>query len=205
MTQLFNLNGGAEITSLDGAYGFYVVTVDSEGEPLQSGFVTLDTLKTFINTDPSVVPSSNPWRGCTLNRTSAFGKSSNTSWEAVPWQTARDDTDSFWSMTDPARITVPVGVTKMRFSCAVLYPANSSGYRGIALYKNGSTSAPGRFYQTVSAATLAHGMSAISAVMDVEEGDYFELRLLQNSGSTLDVSSSSSQTWFQGEVIEAAV
>lgn len=206
MTQLFNLNSGNEITSLDGAYGFYVVTVDSGGTPLQSGFVTLDTLKTFVNTNPSVVPSSNPWRGCLLNRTSVLSKASNALWEPVPWQAAAFDSDSLWSIVNPTRITVPVGVTKMRFSGAVTFPTNATGHRGLALYKNDSATVFGRFRETMSAtATLSTGISAESAVMEVEEGDYFELKILQNSGSPLDIPVDTTPVWFQAEIVEASV
>lgn len=204
MTQLFNLNGGNEITSLDGAYGFYVVTVDSEGAPLQSGFVTLDTLKTFINTDPSVVPSSNPWRGCRVSLTADQSIASGSSFSTVSWQTAEIDTDEIWSIGAPTRLTVPIGVTKVRVSINLLWALNGTGLRFVTTRMNGSTQPGAASTVAPGSSTSQSSISASSAVMEVSAGDYFELRVAQNSGSALNIQAPDGRTWFEMEIVEAS-
>lgn len=206
MTKLFNLNGGTEITTLDGDFGFYVVTVDSEGVPVQSGFVTLATLKTFINTDPSVVPSSNPWRGALVYKTSAASVANNTAFN-VPFDTENYDTDSIWSIGSPTRLTVPTGVTKVRLSGLAYWPA-AAGSASISIIKNGATAADAYVgqgsFRVASASSSPLGpvrVQAQTAVISVTAGDYFEMRVVQIFGSTTNLEANS---WFQMEILEAS-
>lgn len=204
MTQLFNLNSGTEITSLDGAYGLYIVTVDGGGNPVQSGYVTLATLKNFINTDPSVVPSSNPWRGCQVSL-SANQSIPNSAFTVVNFGAEDIDTDSIWNIGAPSRLTVPVGVSKIRLSAGVSWSGNSTGLRYLEFYKNGGGVPPaGSVAQGIPANTNYNAVNCTGGVMSVSAGDYFELRVLQNSGGSLNVLNNS-RTWFQMEIIEATV
>lgn len=208
MAQLFDLNGGVEITSLDGAYGFYIVTVDSEGNPVQSGFVTLDTLKTFINTDPSVVPSSNPWRGCQVALSTNFTVA-NDVLTAVSFEAEAIDTDDIWNVVTPTRLTVPTGVTKVRISANVQWALNATSMRAMYLYKNGAGVPAGSFGSTIpgsptTGSSSLSAMNGVSGIMEVTSGDYFELRVLNRSGGNLDILSGP-RTWFEIEIVEATV
>ncbi|HSL57759.1 MAG TPA: hypothetical protein VK866_07950, partial [Acidimicrobiales bacterium] len=44
----------------------------------------------------------------------------------VAWDGTSRDTDGFWDATEPARLTVPAGVTKVRLSAFVMLTATSS-------------------------------------------------------------------------------
>lgn len=204
MAKLFDLNGGAEITSLDGAYGFYIVTVDGGGNPVQSGFVTLDTLKTFINTDPTVIPSSNPWRGCRVNLT-ATQSIANAAFATVSWQAEDVDTDSIWSIGSPTRLTVPTGVTKVRLTTSLNFDYSTTGNRAVSLRKNGTTVNGGFGAQAPAPSSTLNftAVNAASSVLSVTAGDYFELRVAQTSGGALNLLNDA-RTWFEMEILEAS-
>lgn len=198
--ELFDLNGGVGLTSaeLDGAMGFYLV------DPVNgSRFVTLEELKTFVNTDPTVVPSSVPWRGArvslTANQTFSAGIQA-----AVSWGAADVDTDNFWSISAPTRLTIPTGITRVRLTMQGRWNPNGSGVRQLMLAKNGSATLEGRASTTIGAGTSTnHEHGARSAVLDVVATNYFEILGFQNSGGNLALLDSPA-TWFEIEVVEAS-
>lgn len=172
--------------------------VDSDGN---SRKVTLDDLKTFINTDPTVVPSSVPYRGALVRRTSALSLAPSTTTPVI-FQEELRDTDDFFSLGSPTRLTVPVGVTKVRLKSNVRFASNASGIRYCFHSKNGALFI-GRGYVNQAALGAFLTQNFQSAVLDVVEGDYFELNVFQNTTGNLNLDFE--DTWFEMEVVEATV
>lgn len=165
--------------------------------------VPLSTLKTWINTNPTVVPSSEPYRGCRLKLTAAESIAASPSEPIITWDAAGRDTDSFWSAGDPTKIVIPSGVTKARLSCSLHWDTTSGNYRRGELLKNGAL-VEGGFRASLNysvAGNDTHG--AISDVLDVSSGDYFQVRTRQNSGGTRTILADET-TWFALEVVEAS-
>lgn len=145
-----------------------------------------------------------PYRGALLRRTSSLiGVAAPV---LVPWQDAHYDTDGFWSAGTPSRITIPAGVTKVRFSGSVaLASSTNAGGVFLSLERNGAGGPPGAGVFTVRATTTGYGNNDYqchSAVIPVAEGDFFELRVNFTNVNWDDIVASDSRTWFAVEVVE---
>lgn len=179
--------GGSELLHL----------VDADGTSVR---LTLAALKTFINTDPSVVPSSLPYRGARVRRTSNISIANNTV-TAVSWQNADLNTDSIWSLGAPTRLVVPTGVTKVRLSAGARWTATGGGLAQISMMKNGA-----QFHGAPAfdgPGSSVQDMNIASSPVSVTSGDYFELNVWQNSGAARSVAAFE-WTWFGLEVVEAS-
>ena len=112
------------------------------------------------------------------------------------------DTDTIHdNATNNTRLTVPTGVTYVRFTAHGRYgadgtPANSG--RSISLYKNGVSLDGISDWASIDTYDLGEGMNFSSPVLAVVATDYFELNAWQNSGGALTLS----DIWFSMEVIE---
>ena len=100
------------------------------------------------------------------------------------------DTDSIHdNATNNTRLTVPSGVSYVRISALIYFSVNNTGDRNIRVYKNGSFS-----YEVsqkgIQTAVMAQGVSIWPALYNVSSGDYFEIKVYQNSGITLNVANS---------------
>ena len=103
--------------------------------------------------------------------------------------------------TFPTRITIPPGFHgKMQMACTVVFSADTTetGYRQVFSRLSGT----GFPFGYISATTLggySNGGSvsvvAQSPVLDVLQGDYWELFAYQNSGSALNVRNVTSTWW----------
>ncbi|RWO39492.1 MAG: hypothetical protein EOS11_22120 [Mesorhizobium sp.] len=202
--ELLDLNGGVGLTSgeVAAAQGLYVVDADGN-----SRFVSFANLKTAINTDPTVVPSSEPWRGVTLRRTSDLtGVATGTS---VAWQAAVRDTDSFWTAGSATRITIPAGITKVRLFGSIEFEAlGTAGSVGAFPLKNGSAFAAPDMYASEHARSGTTGFTAnrsafFTSILDVTAGNYFELQAAFNMAGQ-DQVLAHVRTWFELEVVEAS-
>ena len=112
------------------------------------------------------------------------------------------DTDNIHdNVTNPTRLTVPVGVTKVRLTGSVRFDVNTVGDRQISFTKNGGTVPPGMGIQKLRPGAGVAFMNIVSAITEVVPGEYFELQALQFSGADLNVVNSP-QTWFALEVIQ---
>ena len=90
------------------------------------------------------------------------------------------DTDNFFDSENPTKLTIPAGVSKVRLTAGVRTESISTGKFEIAIYKNDNNIYGGR-----PALTWGGGYGNISSpVITVSEGDYFELVVYQNSGSS---------------------
>lgn len=119
---------------------------------------------------------------------------------AISFNTADRDTDGFYASGAPTRLTVPAGVTKVRLRGFVQFAAfdvSAMGY-GLSISKNGTTIADGGGCNAANTYNNPAG-SAVSAVLNVAAGDYFELRWF-STDTTVTISAG---TWFEIEVVES--
>ena len=125
----------------------------------------------------------------------------------IPFQSTVYDTDTFWDIAHPTRITVPAGVTKVRLQGSVsLKSGADTGGVFVSFEKNGSGGTIGGGVFTVRQGTSGYTnneFAAGTAVLPVTEGDYFELRVNSTSSSWDDVQAGI-RTWFAIEVVETA-
>lgn len=113
-----------------------------------------------------------------------------TSSAVVPWGAESYDTDAIHSVsTNTSRLTVPVGVTKVRLS----FRHDNMG-SSATIYKNGSGSVFPGFYAAAGAAGVVSGFTPTITVV---AGDYFELYIAGGSGV-----SANGYSWFAMEIIE---
>lgn len=175
--------------------------VDGDGN---SRKMTLAALKTFINTDPTVVPSSEPFRGARVRRSAAQSLANN-SVAVISWQVEDQDTDAFWSAGAPTRFTIPTGVTRVAVWGQIGFASNSTGGRLVRVTKNGSPF-NGSGEAVVTAAAISMRVPVYCEV-EVTAGDYFELSAFQNSGGSLDVAEAAAldRTFFAIKVVEGSV
>ena len=144
-----------------------------------------------------------PFKGALLQRSTDL---TNVSFPVlVPFQSTVYDTDAFWSASNPSRITIPTGVTKVRLQGSMsLKPSASSGGVFVSFEKNGAGSAVGSGVFTVRQGTSGYtnnDFAANTAVIPVTAGDYFELRVNSTSSSWDDIQAGN-RTWFAVEVVE---
>lgn len=142
-------------------------------------------------------------RGALVKLTTNQSISSNTN-TAISWSSAEYDAASLWSAGSPTRLTVPTGVQRIRLSGNARWALQSGGVRDIFFRKNGSTASfPGGGMQRMgSAVSTSVAQSLTSAVLAVAAGDYFEMFVLQDSGSTVVVEGTfTAHNWFSMEIL----
>ncbi len=98
-----------------------------------------------------------------------------------------------------SRITIPAGVVKVDFVGCIQWESNSTNGRYIALYKNGVAFQGGGRSQYVAYAKSQ--MASAWPVLEVVEGDYFELIVWQDSGASRNIETGVN-TYFSCTVIE---
>lgn len=99
------------------------------------------------------------------------------------------DTDNIHSTSvNPSRLTVPAGVTRIQCWCRLDGTGDESfGDFIIQLVKNGSGIPVGGFHINLEQTTSLFKFTTISTVLFVNPGDFFELRVFQNSGGDMTV------------------
>lgn len=107
--------------------------------------------------------------------------------------------DGFWKSTDNTKITIPNGVSKVRVKARIEFFTSGTGHRLLLIRKNNAYIDGEAQVSAQAVNDIPTYLYAESAVMNVEQGDYFTVRIRQTSGSTLSVST---QTWIALEVIE---
>src|SRR5699024_8016537 len=115
------------------------------------------------------------------------------------WGGAIYNTDGYWDPENPTRLTVPKGVTKVKVLVSILWESNNDGFRQLRLKKNGNYTygLPYVRYKAVSTS----GATGTSSVIEVEEGDYFELDDVQTSGKSITLREDP-YTWMSIEAVE---
>lgn len=156
-------------TDIDGTMGVYLV------DPLVgSRYVTLAELKTYINTDPTTVPASEPLRGARAVRTSTFTPSTGVnaiSWNSDSTGDGGFDTDSIWDSGAPTRLTVPTGWERAALFAGIRVTGGSAVNLFLAIRKNGTDT----FANTMSSSGFSNqGLQVSTGPIIVTAGDYFE-------------------------------
>lgn len=105
-----------------------------------------------------------------------------------------------WNAATPTRLTVPVGVSRVRLTAGVLFASNATGRRRARILKNGLA------FNGMAESTVAPvngsitSFQVITPILDVAAGDYFEVYAFQSSGGNLDLTAGNSGT-FNMEII----
>ena len=125
-------------------------------------------------------PSAAGFVGCSLSNSTSQSIPNNT-YTAITWSVERFDTDGFHStVTNTSRITIPSGKAgKYRVSILGEYDDNTTGFRQVSVYKNGTRYLA--FYTTPSAVYPSGGLTC---VMDLAVNDYIEMYVQQDSGGS---------------------
>lgn len=144
-----------------------------------------------------------PFRGALVKRT-ADTTTINGNYSNVIWQAAEYDTDLFWSAGAPSRLTVPTGkgIKRVRLVAGI----ETSGITGNMLcriLKKGSSAFIGTINMGSALGTTGFNntpFSAMTSVINVVDGDYFEVLCSTSATAWKAMSARSS---FAIEVVEA--
>ena len=170
-------------------------TIDAKGDLIAgTGADTFDRLAVGTNgqvlTADSTAATGMKWAaggsafsGVMLDNTATQSIPNNTA-TAITWSTETYDTDAFHSTSsNTSRITVPSGKAGYYLVGGhVEINANTTGFRALTVYKNGT--AYKRFTVTPSG---VEPTLIISVPISLAVGDYVELYLTQNSGGSITI------------------
>ncbi len=145
------------------------------GSPADSALADI-ALRLFGNGDT--------FRGALVRLTADESIANNTT-TAIPWDATVEDVGGFWSGATPSRPTVPSGVARVRLTANIDWDSNTSGKRIAWIDKNGSPYAgrPLAEQQAVSSSGSNTRQNIGAGPLAVAPGDYFELKVFQNSGA----------------------
>lgn len=185
--------GGADITTVAGDV--------AEFTSLGSGnWVMTDYRR---KTGGALIGSPTTFRGALVTHSAALDIVTSTL-TSVTWNTETYDTDTIHdNSTNPERLTVPAGVTRVRLSANVQWePSTAGNTRQIFISKNGDDGVyDGR--ANISGGkptTVNYAQNCHSAVLIVAEDDYFICRVQHDVGSNLEILQPNS--WFSMEIIQ---
>lgn len=112
------------------------------------------------------------------------------------------DTHGMWEVANPSRLTCPVGKAgKYKVFASVAFAANATGYRGIQFRKTDVSLASSVFIASQFNLSVGDGSETtitLTHEIDLDEGDYVEMRAYQNSGGALNLLRSSDYTMIFG-------
>lgn len=121
----------------------------------------------------------------------------------VEWNTESFNDSGFFSTSDPTKLTVPSGVSRVRLNANIALGACDDGANLFAqIHKNGLPDWDGKPSQTAFKSSTSPVMpraSLASPVVEVEEGDYFQVHIralndsdfaLQDNGSNFGIEAS---------------
>jgi len=120
----------------------------------------------------------------------------------VTWGLVDYDTDGFFNSSNPTRLTIPAGVSKVRLIAQNIWQrGNSTGMRQNVIKKNGAFFPGDPCVNVPANSDTTTDLVAISPVLEVQEGDYFENEVYQSDGAALPLLASTG-TFFSIEVVE---
>ncbi len=140
------------------------------------------------NGDNTVIQSGGEWHTVYTESASVYHNTAqsinNSTWTILSFNSERWDNGDFHSTsTNPSRLTCNRD-GKYELWAKVEFTSNSTGYRAAMFYKNGSSFT---VYVTQPAINGTSTIVNVSFPFDCVEGDYWELRVFQNSGGSLNV------------------
>jgi hypothetical protein len=143
-------------------------------------------------------------RGALVHKSTDQTSISSGVWTASAFDVELYDTDNFHdNSTNNSRFTIPAGVSKVQLVGQLLTSAIAANLElGIRISKNGAATNEG-VPEVIFEESLGSGLNQVtSAVLEVVEGDYFELEILINVAGE-DILAAV-HTWFGIEVKEDA-
>lgn len=99
---------------------------------------------------------------------------------SVTWTAETYDTGGFFNIASPTKFTIPAGVRKVRTGYS-LPSINTGGQLICVIIKNGATVVGGGNAHSQTAST--ENVAAMSAIVEVQEGDYFECQVTATGGN----------------------
>lgn len=132
---------------------------------------------------------------CTVNQSI-----SNTTLTTIIYDSSVYNDKNIWSSLDPSKLVVPAGVSKVRLMASSAWASNSIGYRFLSIQKNGGGFA-GQAVKRMQANDQSEDI-VLTPVINVSPGDYFQLKVYQDSGVAINFQGSESSVWFSLEVVE---
>ena len=124
----------------------------------------------------------------------------------VEWDEYKYDTDGFWNPNEPTKLIIPRGVKRVRLTANVRWHASSedANSRWAWIRGNESDDAFSGMGQSRQIATPKTDViqNVQSAVVEVQEGDYFQFRLYHDENGARSIRSQGGFTWFSIEVID---
>lgn len=142
-------------------------------------------------------------RGALVTKAADQTGANYTSFTYIAWDSENYDTDAIHNnVTNNRRLTVPVGVTKVRLSAAVFVNNITSNiFVNIGIDKNAAASLyTGQTTVSVQTFNTQARLGATTPVIDVVAGDYFEVGLQTQSDTSVDILKDVS--WFAMEIIQ---
>lgn len=146
------------------------------------------------------------YKGATIQKRVSDGSQSiaDSTFTVITFPSELRDTDGFHDpVTNNSRLTIPSGVSKVTLRASLRFAANATGFRAMQIKKNGGSVA-GMGYADIPAVNGNITVLATeTAVLDVIEGDYFEVEAYQTSGGNLNLENNDNFVWFSIDVVEA--
>jgi len=182
-------------------------SVASDGQTPMTGTLAMNTnaisgvttITGVTGTFSGLVTGSNIGRGCLVSK--GLDETINQGVDTlIPWSTAAYDDATIFNAGQPTRLTVPAGFTRVRLSFGVTWEASVD--QRTDLLKNGAAVTGAAYAYTpagsVSSPVTAYG--AVSAMLAVTAGDYFEVQVHLVSTGPRDVDGGN-LTWFAMELL----
>jgi len=165
------IDAKGDLVAGTGADAFARLAVGNNGETLVADSTASTGLKW--------AKSSN-FVGCSLFSTSTTS-AGNSTYTAVLFNSESFDTDGFHSTSvNTSRITIPAGLGgKYLVNAFGEWDNNASGYRGLNFYLNGT-----RIRNHYLTASAIFPTQQLSCVLNLAAGDYIEVYVSQDSGSS---------------------
>ena len=155
---------------------------------------TFFCLEVIEQVAPSLV-TGDPFRGARVSKSGieVIGASS-----ALDWDVEDYDTDGMHDTSvNTERLNVPAGVTKVRLNSGLQTSTPSSSFIQVFIGKNGEAF-PGQAMVSQDAFTGTEGMNISTPVLEVVEGDYFELVIAVGVAGVAEIGA----TFFSMEIVE---
>jgi hypothetical protein len=141
--------------------------------------------------------------GCTVYKVTTNQSISDGVSTVITFNAEDFDTDGFHdNSTNNSRITIPTGKGgKYLLIAGMQVSGNTSGTRGMTIFKNGSTVVLDS-HQHAPTPSLSY-RGSMSGIVNLTAGDYVELQAAQYSGTSLDVVAGLSNTRFSAVYLGA--
>ena len=144
------------------------------------------------------------FRGAFVRLSAAISIANSTN-TIIDWDSEDYDTSTIHdTVTNPSRLTVPAGVTRIKLHAQICFDANATGVRRVLIYKYGAEWVR-QPYVNIAAPATGPGIIIISSpAYTVSATDYFTVAVLQSSGGALNLAGGNSNpsSYFAMEIIE---